>query len=294
MTSQVFAQPYSRRNSLGWRLVLRILRNRSANVGMIILGILIIGCLAAPLLTSRNPNAISPTNALQAPSVTYPMGTDNTGRDIFTRFLYGGRLSLQVGIVAVTIGSLVGVISGLIAGYFGGWVDSAFSWITEVLLAFPDLLLALAVIAILGPGITNAMIAVGISFMPSFMRLSRSSVLSIREMEYIEAARALGGSNIRILFRHVLPNALRTLLVLATLGIGNAILAGAALSFLGLGAQPPSPEWGAMLNAGQKYVRQAWWLTVFPGIGIFLTILSINLIGDAISDAVVGATPKKK
>jgi peptide/nickel transport system permease protein len=294
MTAQVSTQPYSRRNSLGWRVVMRILRNRSANVGMIILGLLIISCLAAPLLTSRNPNAISPANALQPPGRNYPMGTDNTGRDIFTRFLYGGRLSLQVGIVAVTIGALIGVISGLIAGYFGGWVDSAFSWVTEVLLAFPDLLLALAVIAILGPGITNAMIAVGISFMPSFMRLSRSSVLSIREMEYIEAARALGGSNSRILFRHVLPNALRTLLVLATLGIGNAILAGAALSFLGLGAQPPSPEWGAMLNAGQKFVRQAWWLTVFPGMGIFLTILSINLIGDAISDAVVGATPKKK
>jgi peptide/nickel transport system permease protein len=218
------------------------------------------------------------------------MGTDGIGRDNFTRFLYGGQLSLRVGVVGVTVGALLGITLGLISGYFGGWLDSFVSWFTDVLMAFPDILLALAIIAILGPGITNAMLAIGIAFVPSFMRITRSSVLSLREMTYVEAARALGSSDTRILVKHILPNSMRTLLVLITLGLGSAILAGAALSFLGLGAQPPTAEWGAMLNAGMKFVRQAWWLTVFPGLGIFLAVLSINLIGDAISDAVAGTT----
>lgn len=259
-------------------------------MGAAVLLILVLACLAAPLLTARDPEAIDPGNTLQAPSRLYPMGTDDIGRDSFARFLYGGRLSLRVGLVAIAIGAVIGVTLGLISGYFGGWIDSLISWLTDILMAFPDILLALAIIAILGPGIINAMFAVGIAFVPSFMRLTRSSVLALREMTYVEAVRALGGSTSHIILHHILPNAMRTLLVLVTLGIGSSILAGAALSFLGLGAQPPIPEWGAMLNAGQKYVRHAWWLTVFPGLGIFLTILSINLIGDAISDAVAGTT----
>jgi peptide/nickel transport system permease protein len=277
-------------DSPGMRLLRQTFRNRSAQFGSVLLLVLILACLAAPLLTDKDPNAIDPSQTLQPPSLTYPMGTDGIGRDAFARFLYGGQLSLRVGLVAIGIGALFGVTLGLISGYFGGWLDSLISWVTDIMLAFPDILLALAILAILGPGIINAMFAVGIAFVPSFMRLTRSSVLSIREMSYIEATRALGGSDFRILMDHILPNAMRTLLVLVTLGIGSSILAGAALSFLGLGAQPPTPEWGAMLNAGQKYVRQAWWLTVFPGLGIFLTILSINLIGDAISDAVAGTT----
>jgi peptide/nickel transport system permease protein len=216
------------------------------------------------------------------------MGTDGIGRDNFTRFLYGGQLSLRVGLVGITLGAIIGITLGLISGYFGGWLDSFISWFTDVLMSFPDILLALAIIAILGPGITNAMLAIGISFVPSFMRLTRSSVLSQREMTYIEAARALGSSDFRIMLKHILPNSMRTLLVLITLGMGSSILAGAALNFLGLGAEPPTAEWGAMLNAGMKFVRQAWWLTVFPGLGIFLAVLSINLIGDAVSDAVAG------
>lgn len=272
------------------RLLRQTFRNRSAQLGSLILLFLIVLCISAPLLTSKDPNAIDPSQTLQPPSLTYPMGTDGIGRDTFARFLYGGQLSLWVGLVAIAIGATLGISLGLISGYFGGWLDSVITWITEILLAFPDILLALAIVAILGPGIVNAMIAVGIAFIPSFIRLTRSSVLAIREMSYVEATRALGGSHFQVVVNHILPNAMRTLLVLVTLGIGSSILAGAALSFLGLGAQPPTPEWGAMLNAGQKFVRQAWWLTVFPGVGIFLTILSINLIGDALSDVVAGTT----
>jgi peptide/nickel transport system permease protein len=283
-------------NSPGIRLLKRIFRNRSAQIGSVVLIILIIISYAAPLFTDKDPNKTAPSLALKSPSLEYPMGTDGIGRDNFARFLYGGRLSLRVGLVGITVGALIGITLGLISGYFGGWLDSLLSWFTDVLMAFPDILLALAIIAILGPGITNAMLAIGIAFVPSFMRLTRSSVLSLREMTYIEAARSLGSSDARILIRHILPNSMRTLLVLITLGLGSSILAGAALNFLGLGAQPPTPEWGAMLNAGMKFVRQAWWLTVFPGVGIFLAVLSINLIGDAVSDAVAGTTviPGKK
>lgn len=276
--------------SPGLRLLRQVFRVRSAQAGAAILLVLILACLAAPLLTDKDPNEMNPTQALKAPSLHAPMGTDGIGRDAFARFLYGGQLSLRVGLIAIAIGGVIGITLGLISGYFGGWLDALISWFTDILLAFPDLLLALAIIAILGPGIVNAMFAVGIAFIPSFMRLTRAGVLAARELNYVEATRALGGSSFRILFYHILPNTLRTLLVLATLGIGSAILAGAALSFLGLGAQPPTPEWGAMLNAGQKFVRQGWWLTVFPGLGIFLTILSINLIGDAVSDVAAGTS----
>lgn len=266
----------------------QILRNRSAQFGGILLLILVFMSYSASLITDFDPNKNAPSQALQAPSVDHFMGTDHVGRDTFTRFLYGGQLSLRVGLTGITIGALIGIVLGLVSGYFGGWLDSFISWFTDVLMAFPDILLALAIIAILGPGIRNAMLAIGIAFVPSFMRLTRSSVLSLREMTYVEAAKALGSSDARILITHILPNSIRTLLVLITLGIGSSILAGAALNFLGLGAEPPTAEWGAMLNAGMKYVRQAWWLTFFPGFGIFLAVLSINLIGDAVSDAVAG------
>lgn len=275
-------------NSPGMRMLRQILRNRSAQFGGILLIFLIFASYAAPLFTDNDPIKTEPSVALKPPSLEYPMGTDNIGRDNFSRFLYGGQLSLRIGLSGITLGSVIGILLGLISGYFGGWVDAFISWFNDVLMAFPDILLALAIIAILGPGINNAMLAIGISFVPSFVRLTRSSVLALREMTYIEAARALGSSNSRILLKHILPNSIRTLLVLITLGIGSSILAGAALNFLGLGAEPPTPEWGAMLNAGMKYVRQAWWLTFFPGFGIFLAVLSINLIGDAVSDAVAG------
>ena len=289
MTANLSSTPI-KSNSPGVRLLRQILRNRSAQFGGILLILLIVASYAAPFITAKDPNKNAPSVALEAPSFEYPMGTDNLGRDNFTRFLYGGQLSLRVGLTGIIIGALIGILLGLISGYFGGWLDSFISWFNDVLMAFPDILLALAIIAILGPGINNAMLAIGISFIPSFMRLTRSSVFALREMTYIEAAKALGSSDMRIMLKHILPNSIRTLLVLITLGIGSSILAGAALNFLGLGAEPPTAEWGAMLNAGMKYVRQAWWLTFFPGLGIFLAVLSINLIGDAVSDAVAGTT----
>lgn len=280
----------SKTNSPGMRILRQIFRNRSAQFGGVLLIFLIFASYAAPLFTDKDPIKTAPSVALKPPSFEYPMGTDNIGRDNFSRFLYGGQLSLRIGLTGITLGALLGILLGLISGYFGGWLDSFISWFNDVLMAFPDILLALAIIAILGPGINNAMLAIGISFVPSFVRLTRSSVLALREMTYIEAAKALGSSDTRILLKHILPNSIRTLLVLITLGIGSSILAGAALNFLGLGAEPPTPEWGAMLNAGMKYVRQAWWLTFFPGFGIFLAVLSINLIGDAVSDAVAGTS----
>lgn len=284
----------SHSHSPGLRLLRQTFASRSAQMGAVILLVLVLASLFAPLLSNYNPEEIDPSSTLLKPSTSHPMGTDGVGRDAFARFLYGGRLSLFIGLIAIGIGATIGVLLGLASGYFGGWLDALISWLTDILLAFPDLLLALAIIAILGPGLVNAMVAVGISFVPSFMRLTRSNVLAIRETAYVEAARALGDSDLEIIFLHILPNTMRTLLVLVTLGIGSSILAGAALSFLGLGVQPPTPEWGSMLNAGQKFVRQGWWLTVFPGLGIFLTILSVNLIGDALSDAVTGTVVYKK
>ncbi len=289
--SQSAAQPSlrtTRNESPSLRIFRRTFHNRGALLGAIVLILLIAASVGAPLLTSQDPNAIDPTQTMKPPSLAHPMGTDNIGRDVFTRFVYGGRLSLWVGMLAIVLGATIGIVIGLLSGYYGGWLDAGSSWLTDVLLSFPDILLALAIIAVLGPGIVNAMVAIGIAFIPAFVRVTRSNVLGLREMEYVEAARATGVRDTQILLRHILPNAMRTLLVLLTLGIGSAILAGAALSFLGLGAQPPTPEWGAMLNAGQKYIRQGWWITVFPGLGIFLTVLAINLIGDAIADAVAG------
>lgn len=267
------------------RTLRRLLHQRGAMIGIAMLLFLVVLVIAAPLLAPYDPIDISPAEALEPPSRDHLMGTDQLGRDVFSRVLYGGRVSLRVGLIAVFIGATVGILLGMPAGFYGGWLDSGLSWAGDVLLAFPGILLALVIVAILGPGLTNVMIAVGISFIPSFMRVTRSAVLSTRELEYVEAAYALGNREHKIMTRHILPNIIRPLLVLASLGVGTAILAGAALSFLGLGVQPPDPEWGAMLSAGQNFVRQGWWISVFPGIAIFLVVLAVNLIGDGIGDA---------
>jgi peptide/nickel transport system permease protein len=219
------------------------------------------------------------------PSRAHPFGTDDFGRDILSRIIYGARISLRVGIVAVGLSVVAGSLIGLLAGYYGGWVDLVSNWIVDVMLAFPGLLLALAMIAILGPSLTNVMIAVGIGSIPAYARLMRGQIMSLNRKEYVESARAIGASNGRILFRHLLPNALSPLIVLASLGVADAILAAAALSFIGLGAQPPTPEWGVMLNAGRTFLRDEWWIATFPGLAIAITVLGFNLLGDGLRDA---------
>ncbi len=262
----------------------QLLHNTNFVVGAIVLSILIFISIFAPMLATDGVNTANPTQTFKPPSFDRLMGTDNIGRDIWSRFVYGGRISLLVGLIAMVIGMFFGSLLGIVAGFYGSWIDSILTWITEVLMAFPGMLLALSVMAILGPGISNVMIAVGVGSIPSFMRMARSSVLKTRELDYIDAARTIGCTDFRILFKHILPNILRPLIVLATLGIGGAILEGASLSYLGLGAQPMTPEWGSMLSAGRAFLNNAWWVSVFPGVGIFLAILSINMIGDGLSD----------
>lgn len=253
-------------------------------IGGIILLTLVLIAVFAPFLAKTDPNEADPLNTFIPPGTEHWMGTDNIGRDIWSRFCYGGRVSLLIGLVAMLIGTVLGTVIGVIAGYFGKWVDSTLSWFTEVLMAFPGILLALTIMAILGPGLGNVMVAVGVGSIPQYMRMARSSVMKARELEYVEAARCLGVTEFRILFRHILPNIIRPVIVLATLGIGSAILEGAALSFLGLGAQPMTPEWGSMLSSGRQFLRNAWWISVFPGMGVFLVILSINLIGEGLGE----------
>lgn len=269
-----------------WRAVFRrLLKNRGALIGLAILALLALMALSANLIAPFDPNAIAPLETLKAPSATHPFGTDQFGRDILSRIIFGARLSFQVGAIAVTIALVGGVLLGLLAGYYGRWVDAAISMLIDIMLAFPGILLALAIVAILGPSLFNLMVAVGISAVPSYTRLVRGAVLSIKSQTYVEAARVVGVSDAGIMFKHILPNVLAPVIVLATLGVGGAILTGASLSFLGLGAKPPTPEWGAMLSAGRNYLSLAWWITLFPGVAIMLTVLSINMFGDGLRDA---------
>ncbi|MAG12967.1 MAG: hypothetical protein CMN78_00030 [Spirochaetales bacterium] len=268
------------------RLVLgELARSRSAIVGGAI--ILLFVCLAviAPLVTPYNPEEMDPENALQTPGHGHLMGTDDFGRDIATRVLFGTRISLTVGIVAVGIGGSIGLIVGLLAGYFGGPFDFFVMRLIDVMLTFPGILLALLIMTVLGPSLTNVMIAVGISDVPVYVRLVRGSVLSAKEHGYVEAARGVGCSRTSIMIKHILPNVLAPFIVVTTLEVANAILLSATLSFLGMGAQPPTPEWGAMLNEGRRYIRTGWWMITFPGLAIMFSVLGINLLGDGLRDA---------
>lgn len=238
----------------------------------------------APYVAPFDPLAVSPFDALLPPSLAHWMGTDTLGRDMLSRVIYGARISLRLGLVSVSIAMSVGVTIGTIAGYLGGQVDNVLMRVVDVLLAFPSLILALIAVFALGPGLTNAMIAVGIASIPSYARVTRGEVLSAKENLYVQAAEAVGAPNLVVMFRHMLPNIIAPNIVIAALGTGAAILAGSALSFLGLGAQAPTPEWGLMLAQGRGFMQLAWWLTFFPGLGIMLTVMALNLFGDGLRD----------
>ena len=269
-----------------WSIVWRQLRrNRAAMIGATVLIIELALALAAPWITRYGPLDQNPLAALQPPSTEYLLGTDDTGRDMFSRVLHGARISLRVGLVSVGIGGGIGILLGIIAGYRGGFIDDLIMRIMDLLLAFPGILLALAIIAILGPGLFNVMIAVGIAGIPVYTRVARATTLALRERDFVLGARAIGCRDGRIMLRYILPNVLPPLIVLATLGIAAAILTAAGLSFIGLGAQPPIPEWGAMLTRGRQYLQQAWWYSTFPGLAIMMTVLGINMLGDALRDA---------
>ncbi|WP_322902972.1 nickel transporter permease [Paenibacillus campi] len=268
-----------------WRDGIRLfMRNRTAVVGLVIVLLFIVLALIAPWITRYEYTAQVLADRLQPPSAKHWFGTDDLGRDIFTRTIYGARISLWVGFLSV-IGSLViGTLLGIVAGFYGKWVDMIISRLFDVLLAFPGILLAIAIVAILGPSLQNALYAIAIVNIPTYGRLVRARVLSLRQEEFITAARAIGVRDTRLLFRHILPNSLTPLIVQGTLGVATAIIEAAGLGFLGLGAQPPEPEWGKMLSDSRQFIQTAPWTVIFPGVCILLTSLGFNLMGDGLRD----------
>ncbi|MDM7850119.1 nickel transporter permease [Pseudochrobactrum kiredjianiae] len=268
------------------RTLQKFLSNRAAVLGAILVGFFALLAILAPLIAGYDPLQTSFTAIRKPPSALHWLGTDELGRDLFSRMAYGARTSLMAGVVSVFIAMIVGVPFGIIAGYFGGWADSIISRLIDAMLAIPFLIMAIALAAFLGASLTNAMIAIGLSAAPVFARLTRGQVLSIRNEEYIEAAQVLGLRHPRIILRYILPNALSPIIVQATLTIAAAIIAEASLSFLGLGQQPPNPSWGSMLNTAKNFISQAPWMSVWPGAAIFLVVLGFNLLGDGLRDAI--------
>lgn len=268
-----------------WRGLRTLVRNKSAVIGILIL--LVFGFLAAaaPLLTSYDPTQQSLSAAFHGPSAAHPLGTDNLGRDIWARIIYGGRYTLLIGVLAVGLATVVGVPLGLVSGYVGGWVDMVIQRIADIMLSFNPFLLALLLVAVIGVGLRSVIIAAGIGVIPQFIRLARGQALALREEVYVQAGQAFGASGLTILRRHVLRNSLTPIVVFATLNIGLTILVAAGLGFLGLGVQPPLPEWGTMLGEGREYIFHAAYTSTFPGLAIFLVVLGFNLAGDGLRDA---------
>jgi peptide/nickel transport system permease protein len=274
-----------------WQVVLRrLLRNKLAVVGMVVIGIVILVALFAPLLALEHPNENGifrafPRDNKMPPSLSHPMGTDDLGRDLMSLIIYGSRISIRIGVFAVGFAILIGVVIGAISGYFGGVVDNVLMRLMDIMLAFPSILLALVIVAVIGPGLFNAMLAVGIVSIPTYARITRASVLSESNQEYVIASRALGANAAQLLVQHILPNVLSPIIVAASLGIATAILDAAGLGFLGLGAQPPTPEWGLMLSRNKSHIFTSPWMVFFPGVSIMFLVLGFNLLGDGLRDA---------
>jgi peptide/nickel transport system permease protein len=273
------------RSNLWLDALRRLFRNKLAVTGMVIMGTFLLTAIFAPVLAPYDPIKQELVLRRRPPSQEHWLGRDDLGRDILSRIIFGARLSLQVGVLSVGFAIVIGAIVGAAAGFAGGWVDSIVMRLMDIMLAFPALLLALAIVTILGPGLLNMLYAIGIVSIPAYARIVRASVLSVKEQDYVLAARAIGVPPFRLLFRNVMPNALTPIIVSGTLGIGTAILDAAGLSFLGLGAQPPQPEWGAMLGQGRYAVFTAPHIVLFPGLAIMLTVLGFNLLGDGLRDS---------
>lgn len=269
----------------------KLAKNKSAIAGAIVVLIFFVLAIFAPLIAPYDPTHIEMSKKLDPPSSEHWLGNDDKGRDIFSRLLYGARISLTVGILSTVLGAIIGIVLGVVAGYYGRWVDSLIMRICDVLLAFPGILLALAIVSILGPSTTNVIIAVAFFAIPTFARIVRGSTLSVKKLEYVDAIKAMGSSDFRIIFKHILPNITSPIIVQATLYIASAIITASALSFLGLGTQPPTPEWGTMLAQGRSYIAQAPHLTLFPGLVILIVVIGFNLFGDGLRDAL---DPKSK
>ncbi|MFO7707448.1 MAG: ABC transporter permease [Desulfobacterales bacterium] len=267
-----------------WETFQDLWRSRSAAFGMGLIALVLLVAVIGPTLAPHDPLTPAPLDRLKRPSEEHLFGTDSLGRDIFSRVIYGARISILIGLISVSISLVPGTLLGLLAGYFGGRVDSLIMRLMDMLLAFPAILLAIFITAILGPSLPNTMVAVGIVYIPHYARIVRASVLSLKEQLFVQAISHLGGGHARILGRHILPNALPPIIVYATLGMGTAVLQAAALGFLGLGAQPPQPEWGAMLSEGRQYIQIAPHVAAFPGAAILVLVLGFNLFGDGLRD----------
>jgi peptide/nickel transport system permease protein len=262
----------------------RFLKHPTGMTGAVIIGLLILVAIFGQAAAPYDPNQMDFVEQFAAPSLSHPFGTDDFGRDIFSRVLYGARVSLQVGIIAVSLATSVGVVLGMVAGYGPRWLDEVIMRAMDVLFAFPTILLAITIMAMLGKGVQNAMIAIGIVYVPIFARIARGEVLTVKQEEFIEVAHALGANHATILFRHILPNILAPIIVEVSLSLSFAILAEAALSFFGLGTQPPDPSWGRMLSEGRDFFRQSVWLGIFPGLAIMLSVMGFNFLGDGLRD----------
>jgi peptide/nickel transport system permease protein len=265
-------------------LIKRFMRNKMALLGLVVVVFVVLTSLTASLMAPSDPLKLSLSSRIKAPSKEHVFGTDHFGRDILSRILYGGRVSLKVGVLSAMLASIIGILLGATGGYFGGRIDYVIVLILDALMSFPSLLLAIGLMAVMGPGGNNIIIAMALSGIPTFGRVVRGSVLSIRQKEYIEAARNAGSGDLKIIFLHVLPNTMAPLIVVTTMGVAGAILTEAALSFLGLGVPGPAPSWGNILADGRNYISQAPWLTIFPGLAITITVLGFNTLGDGLRD----------